>query len=348
MTPRRSSVATAPAVRARAAEWVARLDAGLSEAEQAELARWVGADASHAAALAQLSAAWRRLDGPQVHGAAPAAEAALARRAHRRRVRRTMLSGLAACLMFVTTGWWLRSSPAPATVVPAAAPASIVAAPSRVQTLPDGSVVDLHEEAEIAVDFTAAYRRVRLLRGEAHFAVTKDRRRPFVVDANGLEVRAVGTAFAVRLAPTEVEVLVTEGRVAVGRPEGSANSADLIAPDGSVPVVPAGSRVLVRLNVGTEPIAPEIKPVSVAELGERLAWRVVRLDFSGTRLADAVAQVNRHNREQLRIADETLADLRVSGLVIADKVEDFVRLLELSGVSVERRETGEILLRRAP
>jgi transmembrane sensor len=51
--------------------------------------------------------------------------------------------------------------------------------------------------------------------GEAHFFVEKDPQRPFVVNAAGIDVRAVGTAFNVRIDPAAVEVLVTEGRVRV-------------------------------------------------------------------------------------------------------------------------------------
>jgi transmembrane sensor len=45
--------------------------------------------------------------------------------------------------------------------------------------------------------------------------VTKDPVRPFIVMAAGVAVRAVGTAFNVKLDSTAVEVLVTEGMVAV-------------------------------------------------------------------------------------------------------------------------------------
>jgi transmembrane sensor len=56
---------------------------------------------------------------------------------------------------------------------------------------------------------------VVLERGEAHFQVAKNPARPFVVVARGVEIRAVGTAFSVGLESTRVEVLVTEGQVAV-------------------------------------------------------------------------------------------------------------------------------------
>src|SRR5437660_1453063 len=75
-------------------------------------------------------------------------------------------------------------------------PSSAVVLRPEKQILADGSVVELKSGAEIAVDFTGAYRRVALKRGEAHFQVAHQSR-PFVVTAGPIEFRAVGTAFAV-------------------------------------------------------------------------------------------------------------------------------------------------------
>ena len=55
---------------------------------------------------------------------------------------------------------------------------TIALAPDR-RTLPDGSVIELNAGAEIAVNFTPAQRGVRLLRGEALFAVAHNPGSPF-------------------------------------------------------------------------------------------------------------------------------------------------------------------------
>ncbi|MGY8696772.1 MAG: FecR domain-containing protein, partial [Verrucomicrobiia bacterium] len=67
--------------------------------------------------------------------------------------------------------------------------------------------------AQVFVRFTDEKRLVDLLAGEAHFTVSKDASRPFIVRARGTVVQAVGTAFNVLLNSDRVEVLVTEGRV---------------------------------------------------------------------------------------------------------------------------------------
>ena len=102
-----------------------------------------------------------------------------------------------------------------------------LSAPVTQRTLEDGTVVELNKGAVLAVEFSARVRRVRLERGEAHFTVTKNPARPFIVSARGMDVVAVGTAFNVRLDSAVVEVLVTEGRVRVSEmPEAAAGAAE--------------------------------------------------------------------------------------------------------------------------
>jgi transmembrane sensor len=97
-----------------------------------------------------------------------------------------------------------------------------------------------------------------------------------------------------------------------------------------------------------EPVSiPMVVPVPADELAERLSWRLPRLDFSETNLAEACALFNRHNDVQLRIADAVVAGMRITGVFRSDNVQGFVGALESSlGVHVERRDR-EILLRAA-
>ena len=93
----------------------------------------------------------------------------------------------------------------------------VIPTPERL-TLEDGSVVELNHGGKLEIDFSSETRRVRLVRGEANFTVAKNPERPFVVNAGGVDVRAVGTVFNVRLAREAVEVVVSEGRVKLERP----------------------------------------------------------------------------------------------------------------------------------
>jgi len=227
--------------------------------------------------------------------------------------------------------------------------AAILSAPRR-ESLADGSTVELKEGAEIKVDFGGRLRRVSLLKGAAHFAVAPDHNRPFVVTADGVQVRAVGTAFAVQLSPGSVEVLVTEGRVAVDKTSGEpASASGGIAPTPrTIALVDALHRMVVGAG-GVQTAAPRVESVTGAEMADRLSWRVPRLELSRTPLSQVVELMNRRSPVHFVIGDPALGDLKLSGYLRADNTEGLVRLLELRfGVTAHPRGRDEIVLRAAP
>ncbi|MCX6950683.1 MAG: FecR domain-containing protein [Verrucomicrobia bacterium] len=218
--------------------------------------------------------------------------------------------------------------------------------------MPDGSVVELNAGAKIETHYSTASRRVTLLAGEAHFEVVPDAARPFFVEAGGVAVRAVGTAFSVNLERNAVVVLVTHGRVSVS-PEVHASSASATAetPPRPLAVLEVGQRVVV--DVARQPVASDVTTPPAGEREELLAWRAPRVTFTGVSLAEAVSLLNRESsaRQDARfvIADASLAEVRISGLFRLDNTEAFVRLLDQGfGIVAEPRGAGEILLRRGP
>ena len=82
--------------------------------------------------------------------------------------------------------------------------------------LADGTRVWLNAETRLRypVTFAGTERRVELT-GEAYFEVSKDATRPFIVRANGVDVRVLGTSFNVAAYGAEVVTTLVEGRVAV-------------------------------------------------------------------------------------------------------------------------------------
>jgi len=334
--------ANGAAIRQAAADWVARRDAGLSSDEALAFQAWLQADSRHGAAWATLNATWGALDGPRRAGMADWVMLEINGRIRRRRQRRmgAALGGLVAVLVLGLIG---RTHFHPADT--SSGPPTIVVTQPRQQVLPDGSVVELKDGADIAVDFSGVYRRIALRRGEALFRVAKNRQRPFVVQVGEWEVRAVGTEFSVDFGSDEVGVLVTEGRVAVNQAV-PGQSGPALAPQ-TLAYIDAGNRMTVKAGSALE--TPRVMALSEGEMDERLAWVSARLDFSNTPLAEAVAMMNQHNRRQFVIEDPSLAGVRLSGLIRADNVEDFTRYLEVSfGVKAERRGENEMVLRRAP
>lgn len=338
-----STPATDAAIREQAAAWLARRDRGFDPAEEAAFNQWCRSDPRHAEAGAALTAAWELFDRPRSEGMSDLIRADL-RDLGRRQTRRRLMIGVtslaAACLAVLL--WQQAVRPVASTRAEATA---LVSQPER-QALPDGSIVELRHGAAIAVDYADAFRRVRLQKGEAHFQVVKDQDRPFVVVVGEVEVRAVGTAFSVERGPAQVEVVVTQGRVAVekaleGSPRSPLPAPVFSPPSATLATLDAGHRVTVDMGPEFAQVVQVIS-MSPAELTERVAWRLPRLEFTDTTIVEAAALFNRNNRVQLRIAGEDLARLRVSGVFRSDNIDGFVGLLETS-FGVRATRTAEVI-----
>lgn len=343
-----------------AADWLAEREDGLALARAREFERWCRRDPRHAAAVARLEQACallRRM--PQVREELqPVVEFPAASRTgaqtdggNRRAQWWRLGLGLAAAVVLAALGWWQwpRASTEPVRYATSAGGYERV-------LLADGSTLELNASSEALVDFSAGERRVALRAGEAHFSVARDPGRPFVVEAAGVAVRAVGTAFNVRIAEAAVEVLVTEGRVAVASAEAGARKPEF-RPNrsGSESAGPATELVAnERLSLSVRakaaaarpaalPVIEKIRPAAVREV---LAWQERKLVFAETPLREVVSQFNRRNRVQLIVDDPVLAARPVGGTFAADNIEGFVRLLAGSGtVAVERPGEFEIVLR---
>lgn len=257
-----------------------------------------------------------------------------ARRRRRQQLRR-VLAGAGICLTLVAAaGFWPRAAvmPAPDSITRSL----IVSAPIR-QVLPDGSVVEFKSGAKIHVDYGPTVRRVRLEAGEAHFAVAKNQDVPFVVSAGTIEVRALGTEFAVGLRTQGVDVLVTEGRVAVESPD------PILAP-APLAVLEAGEAIAVERGAAIPPVALR---VTEEQRQSRLAWRVPRIELSRTPLAEVVECFNRHGAVRLRLADPSLGALQLSGALRPDSAQALLHILKSDfGLQDDRAEDGTIVLRR--
>jgi transmembrane sensor len=204
--------------------------------------------------------------------------------------------------------------------------------------LADGSTVELNTDSELRARITRARRDIVLIRGEALFHVAHDTARPFYVTAGNTVVRAVGTAFSVRIRDSEhVDVLVAEGRVAVGVP----NSPEQPTLPPTASALSAGESATVVRG------ALSVKHLQADDVNRKLAWTAGHLSFRGETLTEAVQEFNRYSRRRLAIADPSITLLQVGGTFQATDPESFVAALERSfGVTAlpMRPEDSEIRL----
>lgn len=339
-------------IKREASEWVARMDRGLTAAEQDAFFDWLERDARHREALNHRQAAWNKLKGlaawrPQhseeVNPDLLKAEAGKWKRSWRG----ASLWGLAvaAVVALAALAWWWGSDFLNTDDGTLLLTAQEGEALYRRHTLADGSVIELNEGARVSVHYSSRERVVNLHSGEAFFEVAKDAGRPFTVIAAGAVVKAVGTAFNVSLGDEEVEVLVTEGQVEIR----SVSEPRLSLDESAAKVVSslsAGQLSRVRL-AGASPVDLAVREISRMELEERLAWkRLPVMQFVDTPLRELVGKFNLYNETKIVVEDPDLEGLVVSAALRPDNIDGLARLLELSlDVEVERGD-GELRIRK--
>ena len=210
----------------------------------------------------------------------------------------------------------------------------------QIVILEDGTRLSLNTHSRVRVDIDAARRRVRVEGGEALFEVAKDPRRPFVVQAAGSEIVAIGTVFSVRLdagSPHDgdsLSVLLIEGKVTLQATR--KDHSDSLAPDTTVSMQP-GERV--RLSRTSESSPATNVQKDRPRIESLVAWKRSEAIFDNTSLSEAVAEVNRYDRTPIvLVGSASLGDVRVSGVYRTGDAASFARdVAALHGLVLRER-----------
>lgn len=178
-------------------------------------------------------------------------------------------------------------------------------------TLEDGTEVDMNTDTALVVRYGQGRRKVRLLRGEAFFAVAKNPLRPFVVEEGALSAMALGTRYSVGTAGTEraAGVQVEEGRVEV---EAAGQKAILGA--GEVATIDKQGRL----------------SMSKTDVAAGTAWRDGKLVFSRRPLRDVLSTLERYRHGRILLLDEAAGGLEVSGIFDLHDTDAALQVLEAS------------------
>lgn len=341
-----------------AAAWLARLDRGLDEGERAALAEWLRESSANADALVELAAVWDDLELlSELATLLP-----LERPVRPRRALRYVLAGVSAAAVVLAFGLGLRVWLAePVETDPASAAVSAyegrfaTAVGERIEeALPDGSRITLNTNTEVSVRYSDVERVVDMRRGEALFSIAHDAERPFAVHAAGRIVRAVGTAFNVRLdGAVDVEVVVTEGEVRVieadeaAGPTGSGTGRSRLLDAAGEPIGTAVAQGQgVRLGESSSGAAPAILALEPVDLDIKLAWQRGMVIFRGEPLEAVLEEFGRYTTTALVLESEELADVRVGGYFRAGDLDGLLAALRQNfGISSERVTADRVVLR---
>ncbi len=315
------------AARKQAAQWIVRVDRGLTAAEQPEFSQWLRGPANRRA-FEELGGLWNELDVVSVLAEVcprPAAQSS-------RRVLPLVLGTAAAVLAVIALQFMPRATGAPppglATTSQRAEAYATAVGEQKTITLRDGSLLTLNTDSLVEVSLSRKLRQLSLRRGEAHFEVAHDAARPFVVDAGALAVRAVGTAFNIRLrAGQATDVLVTSGTVRISEPARASAPASMLN---------AGELLALRQDGRRD-----VQQLDATAVESRLAWRRSVLIFDGETLAQALREYSRYTTRHIYLADSRLGNVRIAGYFPADNLSVLLGSLRANfGIVATETDTG--------
>ncbi|ARN73794.1 FecR family protein [Oceanicoccus sagamiensis] len=228
--------------------------------------------------------------------------------------------------------------------------------------LDDGTMVLLNTNTELRVAYTDQRRTIYLSKGEAHFEVAHNPERPFEVHAGQGKVRAVGTAFTVYLKSDDVEVVVTEGEIAI-LPAATATTTTTTT--ASKPTTLAQNQTP-EPNTSAAPVTARVKAGGVATydrhtaehvmleaLGDeehKLSWREGMLVFRSEPLSRVIAEVNRYTPLNIIIPDPAVRAIKVGGFFKVSEIDSVFDALE-KGFDIRAEYISEdvvYLVHRAP
>jgi transmembrane sensor len=317
-----------------AATWIWRMDSATVDAgDRQAFDAWLRQDPRHRRAAAELSAVWGALDGlaeakreEKIATFTNAAKPTLLPSPQR------WWFAAAAMLAAIAVGaMWLQKGSEPQTLATAVGQ-------QRNVTLADGSIVTLNTNTIVETDLRRRTREIYLRKGEAHFQVAHDRSRPFLVHAGDAVVRAVGTAFEVRVMTDQhVDVVVDEGRVEVRATAQEPVSQKL--PATTVRALNAGE----RLSTASGDFA--VVPITAQQLSSELAWREGAIIFDGEPLSEAIAEIERYTDARIIVSDPQIAALRVGGRFRTGDVQGFFNALQTAlPVSIRHTSAGVVFI----
>lgn len=225
--------------------------------------------------------------------------------------------------------------------------------------LPDGTKVSLN--AGSTLSYKGSYgltdRSVNLI-GEGYFDVVTDPEVPFIVEAQGLRIKALGTKFNVKAYPEEKAIITTlvEGIVLI---EGKGVNLRL-TPSQKATYVKSGETQLsqgveekpegrIKTSIPGEQIkpseAPKVKLASNVDVMELTAWKDGRLVFNSEKLSTLSVLLERKFNVSININSEELLNNRFTGTFHKETLEQILDIINLSAPIKYQIEKGIVLIK---
>ena len=221
--------------------------------------------------------------------------------------------------------------------------------------LPDGSQVWLNSDSKLSYGarFNDTIREVSL-EGEAYFDVIKDKKRPFVVMTNALNIRVLGTAFNIKSYAQDatIETTLIRGMIEVRKNNEPATKKIVLTPNEKL-VYNKSEALLVRSNNEQNTIGKKLEALSISTLSKNIpdssrvetAWIYGRLVFDGDSFETLAEKMERWYNIKITIQNQSLSNNRFSGVFEKENVEEAFKALQLITMFKYDIHDNEVLIK---
>lgn len=196
--------------------------------------------------------------------------------------------------------------------------------------LPDGSRVWLNSGSILRYqNFSGKTREVELI-GEAYFDVVRMPEKPFIVHAEGVNIKVLGTSFNVRCYPEDnnIEATLLHGAIAVTHKDDPGKKMILLKPNQKLSIskmftLKGSSDSFVPYNV--DDLDSTVQPAQLIET----AWVYNRLEFKNSDFRTLAVQMERWYNVRIVFGDKAVQELRFVGSFEKETVTEALSALQL-------------------
>jgi transmembrane sensor len=226
-------------------------------------------------------------------------------------------------------------------------------------TLADGTQVWLNAGSKLtyAQDYNFNERSVNLS-GEAFFQVKTDKNKPFVVHSSGLSIKALGTSFNVKAYPEDRTLVATlvEGKLVIeGKTADQKRFNYTLAPKQNLvftKTIPTSEEINSDSNIPENTIAkskrefkPDIKSASLeSDVNTALytSWKDSRWVIERESFINMATMLERRYDVKIIYEPEDLRDIRFTGIIENETLEQILRVIQLSAPIRYEFEKGAV------
>lgn len=301
--------------------WLAKIDRELTSQEEKQLEAWLAADEQHQQILFKMAKLWDKMSQlKRLAKLFPVEE----KRAQPLAGWRTSIA--ASVVLAISVGLWGIGygtnlfSDKEHLVYSFSHNTSV--GENRVVYLPDNTKLTLNTDSLLEVRYFDSYRLLELKRGEVHVEVAHDKSRPLSVVAGNKIIQAVGTAFNVQRNNLNVELIVTDGKVIIGKidPLQPIVHDDLDIPEGAMSVSKGEMASLGQIQ-------NKLQKIDSRSLSANLSWQQGNLIFNGETLEQALIEVGRYTSVKFSIENDALKTIKIAGRFKTGDVNGLIKAL---------------------